>query len=226
VKGKNQPVRRPHGKQSGDSPSATEAEFAIGYFYRSLEEYLSAFCAQEGCPVTVTDLALRVGRLLQDKAVRQEFRDSELVPEMRQNGARAGLRGSTGTNPAFHVRALGDGTLKRKRVLSAKALKAISNAQKARWAKHHAEQLAAEGAPRRGRPRLTVAQKREHNRLRMQAERARKGVGRGALTPQQRSRGAKALRNYWGMMTPLQRSAEMKRRREVAAEKKKLVSAA
>src|SRR5215467_3367894 len=118
--------RRQHGKSGG---SSAQVDFGFGYFYRTLEEHIEAFAAQEGCPYSLAQLAERVAGLLQASALRQPFRNPELVPEMRQNGASAGLRGPLESGEEIHVRA------RPRRTLSAKARRAIARAQRARWKK-------------------------------------------------------------------------------------------
>jgi hypothetical protein len=200
-------LRRKNGSQSS-SGSTPEAEFNFGYLYRTIENHIDAFAAEAGNTFAVDHIADRVGQLLRVKAekIRAQLGAAELLLEMRQNGASAGRGaghhgGASARSPLFGG-AFDDRPLKKKRHLSKKALRAISKAQKERWAKFHAGDRSKSARPKAkiGRPR--------------------KGVGQGALTKAQRARGASALRNYWAAMTPEKRSAEMKKRRAVAAAKK------
>jgi hypothetical protein len=140
-------VRRQRNGKSGAGSTATsdsdaQNEFNFGYFYRTLEEHVNAFAEQEGCPYTLTDIALRVGQLLEAKALRQQSGSAQLVPQMRQNGGGAGRRDQgdeSGVHDDFasaeiHVRP------RHRRALSGRARKAIGEAQRRRWAKFHKAQ--------------------------------------------------------------------------------------
>lgn len=198
-----------HGKSRASS--AEEAEFSFGHFYRTIEEHIESYAAQAGNPFTLADIALRVGGLLQGQALREQLRDSELVSEVRKNGARSGLRGATLTSASLHVRPFNYGALKPKRVLSKDARDRIAKAQRERWAKFHASQ---DEKPRRA---MTDDERRERDRLAKREQRARKGI---KMPPSQRSATSRNVKSYWAKMTKEQRSAEMLRRRKVAAEKK------
>jgi hypothetical protein len=199
-------MRRKHGSQSSSRPSE-EAEFNFGYLYRTVENHIDAFAAEAGNTFAVDYIADRVGQLLRLKAekIRAQLGAAELLLEMRQNGTsaggRAGYYGGAAARSPLSGGAFDGGALKPKRILSAKAIRSISLAQKKRWRLTKQAQRAAEGKQALGRPR--------------------KGVGRGALTKAQRAKGRSALRNYWASMTPEQRSAEMIRRQKVTADKKK-----
>jgi hypothetical protein len=213
-----------HGNQPS-GPSEAQNEFHFGYFYRTLEEHVNAFAAQEGCPYSVTDIALRVCQLLQDKALREQLRSPQLVSQVRADGEGTGLQGTTQSDAAFHVRPRG------RRTLSAKALKAISDAQKKRWAKVHAAQADSPEA-RAEAIRLrkqkyqqdyraahmkkakggTAAERREHNRLLKQASRARLAKPGNSSGP--------GVSAYWAKMSASQRSGEMKRRMRLAKKAK------
>jgi hypothetical protein len=213
-------MRRAKHGEFGDS-AAQEAEFRFGYLYRTIEEHINAFATQAGGAIAVDIIADRVGSLLRLKAeeIRSQLGASELLLEMRENGTSAGRRAGypagAAARSALYVPARFGGALDahgqpRKRHLSKKALKAISDAQRARWARVKAEK---EGKL----SRRAGWREKTGNPI----GRPRKGVGQGVLTPAQRRRGTASLKSYWAAMTPLQRSAEMIRRRAVTAAKKK-----
>jgi hypothetical protein len=117
-----------------DLSSSETTAFNFGYFYRTIEEHINSFAAQEGCPFTVTDVALRLVELLETKTLREGARDSELVPEVRKNRATAGRRKRTKAKPStgakVHVRTRDYRTLKK----SAAVRRRMSLAQQKRWA--------------------------------------------------------------------------------------------
>jgi hypothetical protein len=209
-------MRRAKHGEFGDS-AAQEAEFRFGYLYRTIEEHINAFATQAGGAIAVDIIADRVGSLLRLKAeeIRSQLGASELLLEMRENGTSAGRRAGypagAAARSALYVPARFGGALDahgqpRKRHLSRKALKAISDAQKARWARVKAEKegkLSRRAGWREktgnpiGRPKKHQMPTSHH----LNVSRAQKG--------------------FWAKMTPEQRSKEMMRRRAVAAAKKK-----
>ena len=196
-----------HGGKSRDR-STEEAEFSFGHFYRTIEEHIESFATQEGSPFTVSDVALRVGQLLQGQALREQLRNPELVSEVRKNGARSGLSGATLASSALHVRPFSYGALRadgrpRKRVLSAKAIKAISVAQRKRWAKFH--------ATNDGKLSKRAGWRAKSPEARQKSARAvERALGKGSSS----------MKSFWASMTPEERSKEMLRRRRVAEEKR------
>lgn len=148
-------MRKSHGTSSKETHrthvgASQEAEFNFGYFYRTIEEHLNTYAAQAGNPHSITDIALRVGRLLEAKALREELGASELVSQVRKNGA--GTHRGEGSEPseheglpsaALHVRA------RRHRTLSPEARKAISDAQRKRWKRAKRAAAGKEVKPKR-----------------------------------------------------------------------------
>lgn len=156
-----------------------EAEFALGYLYKSIENDIDTYTAQTGYAYSLAHTAFRLGRLLEAKALRIEPGLAQLVPEMRANGAPALL--GAGNQFAGH-----DGTAEAQVHVRALSRRTLSTAARARIAR---------------------------------AQRNAGGVG---TQPKHKGNGySKGARGYWASMTPEQRSAEMMRRREVAAQKKK-----
>ena len=202
-------MRKTNDRQPSSS-SAPEAEFGFGYFYRTLEEHVNAFATQEGNPYTLTDIAVRVGELLQAKALRESLRDSELVPQVRTERAGTRLRGTGETGAALYVRAHAG------RTLSKKARKAIAKAQKARWAIFHAQQGKQAKPDNRA---LAQTARRERERLKKAAQRASKYRVKVKGTNVDLRRGASGIKNFWARMSKAERSAEMLRRRQVSAGK-------
>lgn len=78
-----------------------EAEFGLGYLYKSIEVEINNYGAQTGYAYSLAHTAFRLGRLLTSKALREEPGLAQLVPEMRENGPRALLRAENG--PTFPV---------------------------------------------------------------------------------------------------------------------------
>jgi hypothetical protein len=203
-------MRRAHGKSSSRAPQ--EAEFNFGYFYRTLEEHVNAFAAQEGCPFTLTDIAVRVGGLLQDKALREQLRDSELVSQVRQDGEGTGLRRAAGAEAALHVRPHAG------RTLSATARASIARAQRKRWRLQKkaakAAQLAAAGKGKVGRPRTPGTSWRNFKTPEARSkEMMRRRALRAGAKPDPSK--AKSASTYWARLSPSQRKGEMMRRAKV-----------
>ena len=217
--------RSAHGRKSGDS-SASENEFSFGYFYRSIEEHVNQFAAQASGQITFSDIALRVGRLLQAASVREQLRNPELVSEVRSGAGGHAGQSDWPAEAAFHVRPHA------RRTLSKKALKAISKAQKERWARFHAAQddgdretaARLSNTPRRtGRPKkgevrvpMSIEERRRRDREKKRAERARL-----KMPKTHSSNVSRAISSFWAKMSPEERSKEMLRRRQVSAAKKK-----
>lgn len=132
-------MRKKHGTAS--SGPSEEAAFELGVLYQSVKNDIVAFATKESHSYTFADVATRVARLLESEALRQQYRTSELVPEMRQNG----FPNRRGRPPRYRSDELGatpplfDGSSGR-RPLSRKARKAIGRAQRERWAKFHAQE--------------------------------------------------------------------------------------
>jgi hypothetical protein len=209
--------RKQHVSSQPSGSATTQAdEFNFGYFYRTLEEHVNAFAAQEGCPFTLADIAVRVGGLLQDKALREQLRNPELVSQVRADSAGVGLRRADQSGEALYVRPHA------RRTLSVKARQAIAKAQRARWRKFHVAQ--AEHKPIR---EMSAAERREYNRVAKQKTRAAgfKAGERGRqpgfrMKKAQIARMTSGIKNFWAAMTKAERSAEMSRRRAVADAKK------
>ncbi len=130
-----------HGGKSGTNSKRKavnldpEAEFNFGYFYRTIEEQFDTFSGQAGNPYSLTDIALRVGALLEAKAVRAELGNSQLVSEVWRAAAQ---RSATAEAEDVDVATRPDGSLKRR--LSKRARMNIAKAQRKRWRLKRREQ--------------------------------------------------------------------------------------
>jgi hypothetical protein len=220
--------RKQHGGQPG-SGTAQEAEFEFGVFYRTIEEYVDAFASQTGGAYTFPAVAHRLGRLLQASALRQQLGHTELVPEVRQNGAAAGRYRAIPQFEALHDDALGHRALNHR--MSTAGRKRIAAAQRARWAKHR------RGEVKRGKDGRKLASA-THAWMRdpEYKEKLRKRMIKRWKDPAWRKKQVYALRKsaagknrversaqqkgYWARMTAEERSAEMLRRQKVAETKK------
>ena len=130
--------RTKHDEDQLGAGAAEEAAFRFGVLYRTVEEHIDAFAAQNSAAFTRADVSDRLSQLLQAKALREQLRNPELVRQVRQNGTAAGLRGSAAALQAFHHAASGGGSLNGRR-LSADARAKISEAQHKRWAKQRTQ---------------------------------------------------------------------------------------
>lgn len=112
-----------------------EGEFQLGYLYRTIEEHINRFAAQDGCPFTVADIAVRMGDTLRLKGeeIRKELRIRESLPTLREASGQ-----ERAPNPSQNLDVVAQSGKPLKRYLSKKALSAIRLAQKERWAKYHA----------------------------------------------------------------------------------------
>lgn len=139
--------KKTHGRNSESislSQAAFEAGVKFGEFYSALEAHIDAFRKSEGSAFSLHEIRTRVDQLLEAKEIREGLLNPQLVPQMRHVGAGADQGGESGlrayeqpSNSHFHVQPRDRQTLGRR--LSKKARKAISDAQRARWAKQRAK---------------------------------------------------------------------------------------
>lgn len=122
-------------KHGTDSVSLSEETKRNIYFYHhSIEDHIASLAEQAGDKNLVAPITAELVRLLEAKTLWESFRHSQSLPEMRtqRNGDRTG--GWAGSAPrvlAADVFSPASGH----RTLSAKARKAISKAQRERWAR-------------------------------------------------------------------------------------------
>ena len=127
-----------------------EAAFELGVLYTTIKTNIESFTAKASTSYSFADVATRVARLLESEALREEFRGSELVPEMREvrNGDRRG-RWARGADAASSS-VFGNSSRGRplKRVMTAAGRAAISAAQRERWRKAKGRQRRKAAKPR------------------------------------------------------------------------------
>lgn len=108
------------------------AEFALGYLYGCIKADLNGFGAAHGTAIPVTLAAARLGSLLLSEAGGGVLDGAQYLSQVRGDSTEGHEVGVAET--PVHVRSR-HSKPPMKRVLSKKARKAISAAQKLRWAK-------------------------------------------------------------------------------------------
>lgn len=184
-----------------------EVERNIDFLYHSTADHVNKIAKQAGDPNLEPVITSRLVRLLEAKTLWESFRDTQSLPQMRPErnsngrGRRAGSsawfgqetdlpRGSSGT-----------------RTLSAKAKKAISKAQRERWAAYHAKKDADRARWRKskharravadpnltaaGKPRKRILSVAQLESMRANAKKARaahRRKKRGSMSEEQRAK--------------------------------------
>lgn len=186
--------KTPYGKAKHGTGFDPEAGFEFGYFYRSIEDHVNAFAAAAGGENSFSNIASRVARLLDAASIRERGGNPELLPEVRQDFP--ANRNGRPPQPGYD---------------SLSASQALHvHARDREPLKRYMTKAA--------RMRIARAQRKRWKRYKLE-QRGGRGIGRGhGVSPKVR---AAALKGYWASMTPEERSAEMTRRRQVAAQKKK-----
>lgn len=184
-RGESENVESNYARTRARKDKINEAEFGLGYFFKSLEDHINAYTNQEGYPYSFAVVAHRLGRLLEASALRAEPRLAQLVPEMFENSAPA--------------------------LISAAGLDAIKEAQRERWRKYaqaardrkvgrvtgstaYEEQRAQALARKRT---LTPKQLAAMQRNAVKARAARKKKGAWTLSAETRARISAARKAYW-----------------------------
>jgi len=106
--------------------------FAFGCLYQRTKQELNNIAAEGGGEITASELAGWMAELLSAEASRSILGSTEHMPQVRRDSAEGHASAS---EKALHVRS------RKRRTLSKKALKAISDAQKKRWKKYHAKKV-------------------------------------------------------------------------------------
>lgn len=217
-------MRNRHEHRTGISE---EAAFELGRVYSAVKDELVAFAAKEGSPYSFPDVATRVAKLLQAEALREELRDSQRLPEMRQNGAGYYRRGPAqprydelAAAASLPAGSFADEPLSgRGRRVSAATRRKIAAAQRRSWREHREErrQAALNGRyphrPQRDWAREYAARKEREagGRKRMDGTPDRRG------TPEARAKQAKSMKRYY--QDPKWRKAMLKRMKAMRARK-------
>lgn len=136
-------------KNNGPDGARISEETAVnlGYYYSSVEAHLKSLSAQTGGADSLANIAHRLAQLLEATALREQHGNPAMVSEMWPDGDSARARVRAAFNNGFATGQADVGPHGH-RTLNAKARKAISKAQRERWAKFHAKQ--AQSGPGRG----------------------------------------------------------------------------